>query len=73
MFFLQRIYLHINDIMSYACIYIYILSLLIAIGLLLIPYDTYAVQYAGTVPDIPNMRHILTNIGHLFGHQSGQI
>ena len=41
--------------------------------LLTIPYWPigYAILYVGTVPDIPNIHKILTNIGHRFVHQSG--
>ena len=31
---------------------------------------TYAIQYVGTVPDMPDIFNILTNVGHRFGHQS---
>ena len=31
----------------------------------------YAILYAGTVPSMPNISHILTNVEHRFGHQSG--
>ena len=30
----------------------------------------YAIPYVGTVPDMPNIPNILTNVGHRFGHQS---